>query len=150
MDVPSFSSFPPSFSSFPDLDLDPSKPPKSSSRQADEDRSKRKDKHRKEKKLKDSKHTHEDLGLDRRLRRHRSKERAGKEVRLPFDDERLKEEEDRWRARSETQPSSSKVLFYSDRKGDPLNVQYGGLHAASVPRYHLVGCTSLIASLLDN
>ncbi len=42
--------------------------------------------------------------------------------------------------------SSSKVpdddptwrLFYSDRRGDMLNIQFGGLHAGDVPRHHLV------------
>ncbi|KAJ7706309.1 NRDE-2, necessary for RNA interference-domain-containing protein [Mycena rosella] len=29
-------------------------------------------------------------------------------------------------------------LFYSDRKGDPLNIQYGGLHSRDVPKYHSV------------
>ena len=30
-------------------------------------------------------------------------------------------------------------FFYSDRKGDLLNVQYGGLHAGDIPKYRLVG-----------
>lgn len=32
-------------------------------------------------------------------------------------------------------PSSS----FSDRKGDPLNIRYGGLHTRDVPKYHIVG-----------
>lgn len=28
--------------------------------------------------------------------------------------------------------------FYSDRKGDPLNIQYNGLHRGDVPKYHWV------------
>jgi hypothetical protein len=30
-------------------------------------------------------------------------------------------------------------VFYTDRKGDRLNVRYGGLHTADVPKYRLVG-----------
>jgi hypothetical protein len=30
-------------------------------------------------------------------------------------------------------------FFYSDRKGDSLNVQYDGLHAGDIPKYRIVG-----------
>ncbi|KAJ7038329.1 NRDE-2, necessary for RNA interference-domain-containing protein [Mycena alexandri] len=30
---------------------------------------------------------------------------------------------------------STSRLFYSDRRGDPLNIQYGGLHSRDVPKY---------------
>lgn len=30
-------------------------------------------------------------------------------------------------------------FFYSDRKGDLLNIQYGGFHAGDIPKYRLVG-----------
>ena len=33
----------------------------------------------------------------------------------------------------------SNRFFYSDRKGDLLNIQYGGLHAGDIPKYRLVG-----------
>ncbi|SRR5260221_7206349 len=29
-------------------------------------------------------------------------------------------------------------IFYSDRRGDFLNIQFGGLHIGDVPKYHLV------------
>lgn len=32
-------------------------------------------------------------------------------------------------------------IYYSDRKGDSLNIQYGSLHAGDVPKYHLAGGT---------
>ncbi|KAJ6604525.1 NRDE-2, necessary for RNA interference-domain-containing protein [Mycena vulgaris] len=35
-----------------------------------------------------------------------------------------------------SQADSASRLFYSDRKGDPLNIQYGGLHSRDVPKYH--------------
>ena len=44
---------------------------------------------------------------------------------------------------NEKQQNLTKVefnrFFYSDRKGDLLNIQYGGLHAGDVPKYRLVG-----------
>ena len=30
-------------------------------------------------------------------------------------------------------------FFYSDRKGDLLNIHYGGLHADDIPKYRIVG-----------
>ena len=30
-------------------------------------------------------------------------------------------------------------FFYSDPKGDLLNIQYGGLYAGDIPKYRLVG-----------
>ena len=30
-------------------------------------------------------------------------------------------------------------FFYSDRKGDLLNIQYGGLYAGDIPKYRTVG-----------
>ncbi|KAG6878633.1 hypothetical protein C0993_001156 [Termitomyces sp. T159_Od127] len=29
-------------------------------------------------------------------------------------------------------------LYYSDRKGDRYNIQYGGLHAGDIPKYHII------------
>ena len=44
---------------------------------------------------------------------------------------------------NEKQQNLTKVefnrFFYSDRKGDLLNIQYGGLHAGDIPKYRLVG-----------
>lgn len=70
------------------------------------------------------------------------------EMRSALDDERLKEEEDRTRHQRGEQPPSqvdlTRPLFYSDKKGDALNVRYGGLYAGDVPKYRLVGCTSFV------
>jgi hypothetical protein len=30
-------------------------------------------------------------------------------------------------------------FFYSDRKGDLLNIHYGALHAGDIPKYRIVG-----------
>ena len=44
---------------------------------------------------------------------------------------------------NENQQNLTKIefnrFFYSDRKGDLLNIQYGGLHAGDIPKYRLVG-----------
>lgn len=32
----------------------------------------------------------------------------------------------------------ARPLFFVDRRGDPLNVQYGGLHAGNIPKHRLV------------
>ncbi|KAJ7103657.1 NRDE-2, necessary for RNA interference-domain-containing protein [Mycena belliarum] len=34
------------------------------------------------------------------------------------------------------QHDAASRLYYSDRKGDPLNITYGGLHSRDVPKYH--------------
>jgi hypothetical protein len=44
----------------------------------------------------------------------------------------MKAEEDRQRR-------DAPAVFYTDRKGDRLNVSYGGLHAGDIPKYRLVG-----------
>jgi hypothetical protein len=125
MTTPSFSSFP-SFDSFPVLDPGPSErrstsPPKS--KRKDEKRRKDKDKGDKDK-IKRNKYHHEKSirPVDHSY---------GSRSAVP-DDERLKAEEDRQR-------KDSPAVFYTDRKGDRLNVRYGGLHAADVPKYRLVG-----------
>ncbi|KAH7928477.1 DUF1740-domain-containing protein [Leucogyrophana mollusca] len=129
MTPPSFSSFPPSFSSFPDLDPGPSNPPPHHNTDKSE-RPSRKHKGDRETKKKRDKHfgqptSHADGWSTQRV----------------LDDERLKAEEDRMRLEKEARPPGqydSQPTFYSDRKGDPLNVTYGRLHAGDVPKYHLV------------
>jgi hypothetical protein len=57
----------------------------------------------------------------------------------PFhNDERIKAEEDT--ARRAGQQDVSQPVFFSDKKGDPLSIQYGGIYSRDVPKYHLVGC----------
>ena len=117
---PSFSSFPPSFSSFPDTDAGPSNLRKSSSK----DKEKERDKSGKQKKSK-----HE----SRRLKSHRHDKSEAQE-------ERLGQNRD-------VEELSTSRFFYSDTRGDPLNVKYGSLHAGDIPKYHVVGrklCSALI------
>ncbi|KAG9222676.1 hypothetical protein CCMSSC00406_0004590 [Pleurotus cornucopiae] len=113
MSAPSFSSFPPSFSSFPELDSGRQTPNEPSGSHNDKRREKRG--HKADKKSKHDKH-------------HKPK----------------KHTEDGGKRQAHGVPpesgqGSSKRVYYSDPKGDPLNVLYGGLHAGDVPKHHLVG-----------
>jgi hypothetical protein len=54
------------------------------------------------------------------------------------DDERIKAEEDS--ARRAGQQDDSQLVFFSDKKGDPLNTQYGKIYSRDIPKYHLAGC----------
>ncbi|KAI0721328.1 NRDE-2, necessary for RNA interference-domain-containing protein [Cerioporus squamosus] len=161
MSAPSFSSFPPTFSSFPDLDPGPSTRPASSSRDDKEsEKSKEKERrhHKKSKREADrdgdgdserkkKKHKHrerEDSTGARRRSRPRSRSRTRHDGHdydyTAIDDERRKLEEDRRHREEETvRPSAREgLVYYTDRKGDPLNVRYGGLYAGDVPKYRLV------------
>jgi hypothetical protein len=129
MSAPSFSSFAPSFASFPDLDPGPSIPAESptSPRRIKVKKHERK----KDRRIKDRK---------RRRDEHQDAcdfEKLGSGGDRVFDDERLKNKEDN--DLRDSRRAGSPPLFYSDRKGDPLNVRYGGLHAGDVPKHHLVG-----------
>ncbi|KAG1749866.1 NRDE-2, necessary for RNA interference-domain-containing protein [Suillus paluster] len=150
MTAPSFSSFPPSFASFPDLDPGPSRHSLSPTRNestADESREKTR-KHKKDKSERHGKKLKDESRKDKRHktakdvhepvlpRQHRP---TSKDVIIP-DDEKLKAEEDRRLAQNDHQDSQwdSRPVFFSDRKGDQLNVTYGGIHAGDIPKYHIV------------
>ncbi|KAG2350232.1 hypothetical protein BDR05DRAFT_1007388 [Suillus weaverae] len=149
MSTPSFSSFPPSFASFPDLDPGPSRNTldrtrnESSTDTREKDRKVKKDKNRRgSKKLtdesrKDKKHKTAKHDLEPVLPRQHG--HTWKGASIP-DDEKIKAEEDRRLAKSDIQESQwdSRPVFFSDRKGDQLNVTYGGIHAGNIPKYHIV------------
>ncbi len=115
MSAPSFSSFPPSFASFPELDSGRQTPNEPSGSHNDKRREKRG--HKADRK---SKH-------DNHYRPKKHTEDGGKRQALGVP--------------LEPGQGSSKRVYYSDPKGDPLNVLYGGLHAGDVPKHHLVGRT---------
>ena len=128
---PSFSSFPPSFSSFPDpgdstrKDLETaasSAPLKDEDKQSD--RKKRKRDRRDKGQIPSNKHRSGSHGLQ-----------GHGQV---FHDERTKAGEDY--ARRAGQQDDSQLVFFSDKKGDPLNTQYGGIYSRDIPKYHLAGC----------
>jgi hypothetical protein len=119
MAAPSF----PSFKSFPEVDPGPSQrrspsPPKS--KRKDEKRRKDRNKEDKDRRKREKHHS------DKLIRR------ADHALDSVQDDERLKAMEDRQR-------KDALPAFYSDRKGDRLNITYGGIHAGDIPKYRLVG-----------
>ncbi|KAI0321133.1 NRDE-2, necessary for RNA interference-domain-containing protein [Amylostereum chailletii] len=158
MSAPSFSSFPPVFSSFPDLT---STAPSSShasinqeNRQDDTHKTYRGRRGREDQgpSSKARSHSKEDQKKSGKTHRSKTSRRNLDKYRedLFSRDERLKEEEDRLRASKGSVVSKldpSKPLFYSDRRGDPLNTRYGGIHAGDVPRYTLVGSGRKILGL---
>ncbi|KAI0936623.1 hypothetical protein AcW1_000813 [Taiwanofungus camphoratus] len=152
MSAPSFSSFPPSFSSFPDFDPGPSTrtaTPKDKERDKDKEKKRSKKEKgvrgRRERK-RHEKHNDNVLEKDRTRSRRHSEDRAYE----GYNDERLKAEEDS-RSRKDGDYSAmdflSAPLYITDRKGDPLNVQFGGLHAGHVPKYHQAGWGKSILGL---
>ncbi|OCH96207.1 DUF1740-domain-containing protein [Obba rivulosa] len=143
MSAPSFSSFPPAFSSFPDIEPGPSQ---RASTPQDRDRdSKKRKKDREEKqhreKIKEKPHwpRHDESDEDRRYSEKHQRDKGYGAT----DDERRKAKEDLSRTRLtdeyDARRATSPPLFYTDRKADFLNVRYGGLYAGDVPRHHLVG-----------
>lgn len=148
MSAPSFVSFPPSFGSFPDLEPGPSKNSDLTIREVEDGdvRKKKKKKvvgggkeriHDRMKEMRD-RSRREDLDLESRPRRERSRHHTSH---LEEDDEHTKAREDRRnRSREAAIAAQDSPLYYSDRRGDPLNIAYGYLHAADIPKYHLAGC----------
>ncbi|KAG2159723.1 NRDE-2, necessary for RNA interference-domain-containing protein [Suillus bovinus] len=149
MSTPSFSSFPPSFASFPDLDPGPSRNTlnrtrnESSTNAREKDGMVKKDKNRRgskklaDKSRKDKKHKTANHDLEPVLPRQHGHTWKGMSI---SDDEKIKAEEDRRLAQSDIQESQwdSRPVFFSDRKGDQLNVTYGGIHAGNIPKYYIV------------
>lgn len=134
MSAPSFSSFP-SFNSFPDLDPGPSKPSSKKpeeSKRSDKDRKKgEKDKKKNDKK--GERHKKHDLSSVDEEPRHKKGRRRRDE-----DDHRKHDKFLESRIEPRDIESTTRTLYYSDRRGDQLNLTYGGLHAGDVPRYNLV------------
>ncbi len=176
MSAPTLSSFPPTFSSFPDLEPGPST---RTARQEKERKEKEEEKKKKKKKKKESKHYKRvkqeeegENGGEMRKKKHkeerheersastgawrgsRSRSRSPRRHERPIadHDERRKLEEDRIQRRDGVERPSARsgLVYFTDCKGDPLNVRYDGLYAGDVPRYHLVGCKSSAWSLSEN
>ena len=128
---PSFSSFPPSFGSFPDVEHNPAREASSASGQRKGMREKDEASDRKKKKRDRRVNQSQTSSHERGRRSHNLKADN-----YALDDERIKADE----SRTAKQQDVSQLAFFSDRKGDPLNVQYGGIYSKQVPKYHLVGC----------
>jgi hypothetical protein len=115
MSTPSFSSFPPSFASFPNLDSGNGRNSPEPSNSAKDRKAVVKDKLNKRKRTRSNGEGHE---------KPKTKKDHTEIADLP--------------------PSS-----YSDRKGDSLNIRYGGLHTRDVPKYHIVGRMSFFELVGD-
>jgi len=123
------SSFPPSFSSFPDFDaLSKSKSERTAS--TEDFKQEKKKKHGPSSKK------------EKRRKREKESRRGSRERTPPPEDPSPKHEDSR--------QFEQNRFFYSDRKGDPLNIQYGGLHAGDIPRYHVVNSKVIQFFLGDN
>ncbi|KAH9064097.1 DUF1740-domain-containing protein [Lactarius vividus] len=132
---PSFSSFPPSFGSFPDVEDSSARYKEVSSTSGERKGLREKDDRKKRKRDKREKHANQSQTSSHERGRKGHNFKADGYV---LDDERMKAEEES-SSRMAKQQDVSQLAFFSDRKGDPLNVQYGGIYSKEVPKYHLVG-----------
>ncbi|KAL4070834.1 NRDE-2, necessary for RNA interference-domain-containing protein [Scleroderma citrinum] len=159
MSAPSFSSFSPSFSSFQEIDPGPSKPTKSpeqsdativhrghsdkSRQKSKKDKSERRS-HRQDKEKKTKRDTHTPhLELD--TTRYSNVWISDK----VFHDERRKQDDDRCLSIPE-HSQLDRPTFFSDRKGDPLNITYGSIHAGDLPKYRMVNQGRYILGLVGD
>jgi hypothetical protein len=134
-------SFPPSFGSFPDLEGSSRKDPETvassthaARRRGSRDEDKQSDRR---KRKQDRRDRRSNLGRVS-SNEHGSRSRDSQDHGQAFhDDERKKAEEDS--ARRAGQQDVSQPVFFSDKKGDPLSIQYGGIYSRDIPKYHLVG-----------
>ncbi|KAH9047585.1 DUF1740-domain-containing protein [Lactarius hengduanensis] len=132
---PSFSSFPPSFGSFPDVEDSSARDKEVSSAPSQRKRLREKDEVNDRKKRKRDKRANQSQTSSHERGRKGQNLKADGYV---LDDERMKAEEESL-SRMAKQQDVSQLAFFSDRKGDPLSVQYGGIYSKEVPKYHLVG-----------
>ncbi|EJD04053.1 DUF1740-domain-containing protein [Fomitiporia mediterranea MF3/22] len=149
MSAPSFSSFPPVFDSFPDLESS------SSTQQPTEGHAHTKHDRNREKKRKDDRENKADKGKERRHeqdKRDRKEKKGHSRSTMPDNLDELDRKSSRRRKRSTSvdedrertakvmaAPESYNRVFFIDRKGDELNVRYGSLYAGDVPKYWHVG-----------
>lgn len=122
----------PSFTSFPQFEAEPSRP------QSPSDESQRKsDKRKHEKSGSSSKRRDHERRRDSSKERRREKDRHKKRDKDKHRDKDGKRREDERRSRADDIVDESYRLFFSDRRPDHLNVQYGGLHAGDIPKYRM-------------
>ena len=150
MPAPSFTSFPPTFSSFPDFGEPSSNQqpvPGPSDDRRNRSPSPRRKNGTKERRKRDKTHKKEKSVFDDDRRHRRSHSHTRKEKERAHRDP-AKEELRRTEANKQSRPVEDRDIdhtlgssyhFYSDRKGDQLNVVYGSLHAGAVPKHSLVG-----------
>ncbi|PPQ67070.1 hypothetical protein CVT25_005671 [Psilocybe cyanescens] len=132
MSAPSFSSFPPSFSSFPDLDEGPSDNSTNVMESSNKPDKKKRMRHRDHIVTGQSTSTEREARLDQERRRPRSSKEKERSPRLQGHDisTRLA-----FKSGDSEKPN---LLFYSDYRGDLMNIRYGGPHTGDIPRYRMV------------
>lgn len=130
---PSFTSFPPVFNSFPDLEAGPSTQDTSSSRSQEHKKTKNSRKHS-ERDWRDGEQQKETTTYHDERRKKRSKKHRREKGANPDND--IFRDSTSYPVGSTADLASRS--FYSDRKGDTLNITYGGLHAGDVPKHHLL------------
>ena len=133
------SSLPPSFSSFPDLGGSSGKDTETSALAAKRRNFKDEDKQSDRKKRKrDKRDRSSNLGRIPSSERGSTSRNSQDHGQTFHGDERIKAEEDS--ALRAGQQDVSRPVFFSDKKGDPLSIQYGGIYSKDIPKYRLVGC----------
>lgn len=144
MSAPSFSSFPSSFLSFPDGSADTRAASNAESSTSGKAHKGRRGEEKHGEKPKEERRKERHSGRDKSHRTSTRKERRDRN-----DSEQTKKQENS-SGKDETSSSEpANMFFYSDYKGDPLNLQYGGLHAAHIPKHRLVAGTRLYVAHID-
>lgn len=119
MAAPSFASFPPSFGSFPDLE------PSVEAAKLSEPAQDKKHRSKKDKSDKDKTKSR------KRKQGERSPKHGNYTEAADYETKRAQDAKSR-------EESESLRYFYSDRKGDPLNILYDGLHRGDIPKYKII------------
>ncbi|KAL5534334.1 hypothetical protein ACEPAG_796 [Sanghuangporus baumii] len=144
MSAPSFSSFPPVFDSFPDLEAGSSSShpqPKESKSTGHVDPSNKKRRSEKEKRSGEREKEERNHDSDKRERKREKKHnRKDDEEREHSSRHRKKRselngEDGPYGSSNVASQESFNRFFYIDRKGDELNIRYGSLHSGDVPKY---------------
>lgn len=130
MSAPSFSSFPPSFSSFPDLDAAPSN---NTSNAAESSTSVKADKEKRKKNKRGEKRSEETRNSRKHEKTHKKEHQASKVER-----DAMREQAAVSTNSGPTGSKSENIFFFTDRKGDLMNLQYGGIHSGDIPKHYLV------------
>lgn len=150
MSTQSFSSFPPSFSSFPELDDQASRAgPSTVPSPAHNYRRSNKNAHKDHDDKADNKQRNYHAARETEVKRDKHKEdsarrKVERKAYGAFDADQEARRSSKGHVNEEQTGSIwERPLYYSDRKGDPLNQTYGSLHAGDVPKYRLVNGAQL-------
>ena len=117
----------PTFSSFPDLDPQPSQ-----SKNKDKPKEKAKKRHRSRSRSRD-RERHKDKDREGKKDKDGKKKRDKDRLR---DDKRDKAYEEVYDIRKDVRDAGLRY-FYSDRRGDPLNITYDRIHSGDIPKYNI-------------